>query len=261
MPKKLLIKLPRKTYVAEVDREVVLSEFEKHLVDDDKDFHSKYGIISKKDLNKKSGSVLKAGKEEFYLLEPSFLDLYKTLKRSAQIINLKDIATIIAHTGITRESSVMDAGTGSGAFACFAAMIAKSVVSYDVEPDRTELGQKNACALGLTNVVFKKGDVYKAETVKEKDVDVFLLDVPEVWKGLKTAERTLKVGGYLVAYTPQIHQAQKVVLGLPKTFLHECTIEVMERRWLVDELRLRPEMGDMLHTAFLTFARKLSGAT
>ncbi len=257
MSNKLLIKLPRTTYVAEVDREVVLSEFEKHLVDPDKDFHSKYGIIAKKELAKKAGSVLKAGKEEFYLLEPAFLDLYKTLKRSAQIIGLKDIGIIISHTGIHRESVVMDAGTGSGAFACFVAAIAKQVISYDVDHERSELGQRNACGLGLTNVVFKKGDVYKPETVKEKNIDVFLLDVPEPWQALKTAEKVLKVGGFLVAYTPQIHQAQKAVVALPKNMLHERTIEVMERDWLVDEMRLRPNSGDMMHTAFLTFVRKL----
>lgn len=257
MPKKLLIKLPRITYVAEVDRNVVLSEFEKHLVDADKDFHTKYGIIPKKDLAKKAGTVLKAGKEEFFLLDPSFLDLYKTLKRSAQIISLKDIGTIISHTGIHRDSTVMDAGTGSGAFACFAAAVAKHVISYDIDPARTELAQKNACDLGLANVTFKKGDLYKSETIKEKDIDVLLLDVPEPWKALKAAEKVLKIGGFLVTYSPQIHQTQKVVTTLPKTFLHEYTLEVMERRWLVDEMRLRPESGEMLHTAFLTFVRKL----
>ncbi|HLD05151.1 MAG TPA: methyltransferase domain-containing protein [Candidatus Nanoarchaeia archaeon] len=258
MAKKILLKLPRTTYVAEVNREITLSDFEKHLVDVDKDFHSKYGIIPKKELAKKPGAVLRAGKEEFHLLDTSFLDLYKNLKRSAQIIGLKDIGIIIGRTGIHRESIVMDAGTGSGAFACFVAAIAKQVVSYDIDSERTSLGQKNACDLGLVNVEFKKGDVYKTETVKEKDIDVFLLDVPEPSKALKTAEKILNVGGYLVAYTPQIHQAQKVVISLPKNMLHECTIEVMEREWLVDEMRLRPNSGDMLHTAFLTFVRKLS---
>ncbi|MEK6964487.1 MAG: methyltransferase domain-containing protein [Nanoarchaeota archaeon] len=258
MTKKILLKLPRTTYVAEVNREITLSEFEKHLVDPDKDFHSKYGIISKKDLAKKAGTVLKAGKEEFYLLEPCFIDLYKTLKRSAQIINLKDIGVIISHTGIHRESIVMDAGTGSGAFACFIAAVAKHMVSYDVDLERTTLAQKNARDLGLMNVEFKKGDVYKAETIKEQDIDVLLLDVPEAWQALKTAEKVLKVGGFLVIYTPQIHQAQKAVVALPKNMLHERTIEVMEREWLVDEMRLRPNSGDMMHTAFLTFVRKLS---
>ena len=113
MSKKILIKKQKKV---EIDaKERVVSEFEKHYVDADKDYHTKYGIINKKDLLKKPGSSVPVGNHEFIILDPAFLDHYKRIRRMAQIITLKDIGAIIASTGITKDSNVLDAGSGSGA--------------------------------------------------------------------------------------------------------------------------------------------------
>ena len=189
MAKKILIKQERKTTVD--GRSIRLSKFEKHYVDDDKDFSTQYGMIKEKDLKKIAGSTIKSGKEEFIILNPVFIDHYKQIKRLAQIITLKDIGAIITYTGLTKDSFVLDAGAGSGAVSSFLGMLVKKVVSYDVNDAHLEVAKKNIETLNLKNVEVKKGDVYKG--VDEKNIDVFVLDVPEPWRALKTAEQILKL--------------------------------------------------------------------
>jgi len=71
------------------------------------------------------------------------------------------------------------------------------------------------------------------------------------------AQKVLKAGGRLAAYTPQLLQAREFVLALDNHFLHERTIEVIEREWALDERRSRPVTKDFGHSAFLTFARRI----
>lgn len=248
--KKLLIKKERQIIVD--GRKITLSKFEKHLVDDDKDFSTQFGMIKKTDFKKNKAKV---GKEEYFILNPSFIDHYKRIKRLAQIITLKDLGAIITNTGITKDSIVMDAGTGSGGATCFLAMIAKKVITYDINDEHLRVAKENIKNLGIKNVEAKKGDVYKTDKIKEKDVDVFLLDVAEPWRAIKTAKKVLKKGGFVVSYSPNINQTQQFVKALTDEFLYEKTIEIMEREWTIKDKVLRPRMKDISHTAFLTFAR------
>lgn len=257
MAKKLLIKKEKKVFVDGLDREVTLSGFEKHYVDAGQDFSTKHGTIRKKELSKKAGSKIKMGTHEFIILDPVFLDHYKQIKRGAQIITLKDIGAIIARTGINKNSIVLDAGSGSGALACFMGMIAKQVISYDHDKRSLEIARGNVELLGVKNIIIKEGDIYDHKKINEKNIDVFVLDVPEPWKAMKTAQKVLRIGGFLAVYLPNINQVQEFVKALPEEFLLEKTIEIIEREWVVDEKRVRPATKDFGHTGFLTFARKL----
>jgi tRNA (adenine57-N1/adenine58-N1)-methyltransferase len=208
MAHRLLIKKEKKVFVDDLDREVTLSDFEKHYVDASKDFSTKHGTIKKKELSKKPGSKARMGSHEFIILDPVFLDHYKHIKRLPQIITLKDIGAIIAHTGITKNSVVLDAGSGSGALACFLGMIAKQVISYDKDKKSLEVARFNVEDLGVKNIIIKEGDIYDYKKINEKNIDVFVLDVPEPWKALKTAQKVLKIGGFLAVYLPNINQVQ-----------------------------------------------------
>jgi len=249
---KLLIKRPRTTNVD--GRTILLSKFEKHLVDDSKDFSTQFGVIKKEDFKKDSVIV---GKEEFLILNPDFIDNYKNIKRLAQIITLKDIGAIITSTGINRDSFVIDSGTGSGGLACYLAKIAKKVVSYDIKDEHIAVAKENADNLKLKNLTIKKGDIYDFKSIKEKNVDVLILDVPEPWRAIKTADKILKVGGFVVIYNPSISQNGQFVKALSKSFILEKNVEIMEREWTIKDKILRPRMKDIGHTAFLTFARKV----
>ena len=146
-----------------------------------KDFHNQYGFIKKRDLKKKDGSVLKTNtKKELSIFSPSFIDLYRKIKRDAQIIPLKDIGLIIAETGINKNSKIVDAGSGSGALACFLAHLCKEMITYEIREDFINIVKKNIELLNLKNLKIKNRDIY--DGISEKDVDLIVLDLPEPWK-------------------------------------------------------------------------------
>lgn len=260
MVSKILLKPERKSFVEGLNREVIVQKFEEHLISNvDKDFHTQFGMIKKDFLKEKAGSKTKVGSQEFVLLDPSFIDVYRRIERLAQIIPLKDVASIISNTGINKDSFVVDAGSGSGGFSLFAASIAKNVVSYDIKEEHVNIVRKNIEFLGLKNISANVGNIYDAASIDAVDVDVFVLDVPEPKMGVKTADKILKVGGFLVVYSPCIPPMQEFVDELRKSenFLFLRVIEILERDWEFDGRKVRPRSQQIGHSGFLAFARKI----
>ncbi|MBS3096654.1 methyltransferase domain-containing protein [Candidatus Woesearchaeota archaeon] len=226
----------------------------------DKDIHTQYGFIKKEDLNKaKEGSLLKSNtNKEFFIFNPSFIDLYRKIKRDAQIIPLKDIGLIIAETGINKKSRVLDAGSGSGALACFLASIAKEVITYEIRDDFIVIVKSNIDFLGLKNVKIRKKDIYTE--IDDKNIDVLILDLPEPWKAIESCAKALKPGGFIVSYSPSVPQVADFVNALRKNenFVYLKTAEMTEREWEVEERRVRPKSTGIGHSGFLSFGRKVT---
>lgn len=225
----------------------------------EQDLHTQYGYIKKEGLSKaKEGDLLKSNtNREFFVFNPSFIDLYRKIKRGAQIIPLKDIGLIIAETGINRESRVLDAGSGSGALACFLAGIAKEVVTYEIRDDFIEIVKKNIDFLRLKNITVKKIDIF--QNVEEKNIDVAVLDVAEPWLAIESCSKALKAGGFLVSYSPSVPQVIDFVNAVRKNdrFVYLKTSEITEREWEVEERKVRPKSKGIGHSGFLSFARKV----
>ena len=226
----------------------------------DEDLHTQYGFIKKDDLKRaKNGSILFTNtNKELFIFEPFFADLYRKIKRDAQIIPLKDIGFIIAETGINKESRVLDAGSGSGALACFLGVIAKEVVTYEIREDFIEIVNKNIDFLNLKNIKVKKINIY--ENIDDKNIDVIILDLPEPWNALDNCSKALKIGGFLVSYSPSIPQVADFVNALRKneSFVYLKTIEITEREWEVEDRKVRPKSSGLGHSGFLSFARKIT---
>ncbi len=223
------------------------------------DYHCKDGAVKKKDLTKKSGMVKTAKGKEFAMFEPSMADLTEKMHRGPQIMSRKDVGYVIANTGITKNSVVLDAGAGSGAMACGMAAVAKKVVTCDVDQRSLDTTKKNIEYFGLKNVTVKKLDVYSLTEAKKITgmFDVFTLDVPQPWDALPAAAAKVKPGGYLVSYSPNVGQTQSMVNAATKMgFVHEKTVELIERTWVVDERRCRPGFDALGHTGFLSFFRR-----
>ncbi len=253
--KKVLLRLPRIVVDEDTGRKIVLNELEEYFIPVNKDFHGN-GFVVKQDLLEKNG-FFSVGKDSFAVFPGSFNDFFRNIKRKAQIITPKDLGSIIAYTGIGSDSVVMDAGSGSGSSACFLSRFAGKVFSFDVNEENLAVARKNASFLGLDNVFFEEKDVYDEDSFKEGFCNVFLLDVPEPSKAVGTAKKVLKQGGFFVVYAPHISQVQEVVKVLPKNFVVQKTIEVIERDWNVSEKSLRPATKDFGHTGFLCFIRKV----
>ena len=227
--------------------------------DINQDLHTQYGYVKKEELKKaKEGDLVKSNTgKEFFILNPSFIDLYRKIKRDAQIIPLKDIGLIIAETGINKSSKVLDAGSGSGALACFLAAIAKEVVSYEIREDFIEIVKSNIEFLKLKNIKIKNKDIYKE--IDDKNIDVIILDVPEPWNAIENCAKALNPGGFIASYSPSIPQVADFVNALRKNerFVYIKSVEITEREWEVEERKVRPKSSDLGHSGFLSFARKV----
>ncbi|MBI2134540.1 tRNA (adenine-N1)-methyltransferase [Candidatus Woesearchaeota archaeon] len=221
------------------------------------DFHTKFGFFKKEGLKAKKGKIKTNTGREFSVFEPSFIDLYRKIKRGAQIIPLKDIGLIVSETGVNNKSKVVDAGAGSGALACFLANIAKEVVTYELREDFIKIVEGNIKFLSLKNIKIKNEDIYNG--IDEKNVDLVTLDLPEPWKALKSAEKSLKAGGFLVSYSPTIPQVMDFVNEIRKNenFAYIKTSEIIEREWEVEERKVRPRSQAIGHSGFLSFVRKI----
>ncbi len=180
---------------------------------------------------------------------------FKRLKRGPQVILPKDIGSILAYTGVNKESVCVDAGTGSGWLAISLARIAKHVTSYDIRDEFLEIARKNVQNEGLSNLDVKKHDVTKK--ISESDVDVFTLDMPNAEKALKNVKAALKEGGFVAGYLPHMEQVKAFVTALEKLkFTNIFTIENIERDILVREQGVRPSTKGVWHTGYLVFAQK-----
>jgi tRNA (adenine57-N1/adenine58-N1)-methyltransferase catalytic subunit len=249
----IVYKPTRRVMVDGVER--VISKHEQWYVrDTSRDFHGGGMIIKKEQL--KPGKV-KVGNNEFFIIESSFLDEYKGIKRDAQIITRKDLGFIIGFCGLTKDSVIVESGVGSGAATVLFAKLCKKVYSYEIEQSNIDVAKENLARLKIKNAVVAKGDFYNAKIVKVKNADFVLLDLPEPWKALETAKKCVKLGGYIVAYTPSITQAAKFTNTLPEGMLHERTTEIIDRDWKIKGDAVRPMTADIGHTAFLTIVRRI----
>ncbi|MEM3255346.1 MAG: methyltransferase domain-containing protein [Candidatus Micrarchaeaceae archaeon] len=181
--------------------------------------------------------------------------IYRKLARGPQVILPKDIGIIIAYTSISKESVCVDAGAGSGWLAIALARVCKHVYSYDKREDFLRIAERNAAALGVSNLTLKHGDVFKK--IDEKNVDLVTLDLPDAEKALPNAKKALKHGGYVAGYLPHTEQVSSFVKKCVRLkFSDIYTVETIVRDILSRKEGTRPSTKGIWHTAYLTFAMK-----
>jgi tRNA (adenine57-N1/adenine58-N1)-methyltransferase len=258
MKSKVLVRRGKKEYFEDVDKEVTLiKERSFYTTDLSRDFSTDQGIIKKADL-KKNGAIKSSKGKDFCVFDGDFVDNYKHLRRLPQMIPLKDIGYIIVQTGIGPNSVVVEGGSGSGGLALQIARYAKKVYSYDIEKEHIALVKESAKALNITNITLKNKDLYKK--IDERNVDVICLDVPEPWRAIASADKALKIGGFLVSYSPTIIQSNQFIDTAlkKKNLIHLRTTEILDRPWLAEKKRVRPISKEILHSGFITIMRKIS---
>jgi len=215
-----------------------------------------FGIIELKNL--KEGRKVKShlGKE-FFVVKANILDLIERMKRGPQVILPKDVALIIAYTGLMPDWKVLDVGTGSAFSSIFLAnyLTRGKVVTYEKDERFYKIAKENIELSGLKNIEIVKKDFLKG--IKEKDFDLVLLDLEEADKAIKIAYKSLKVGGYLVVYSPTVDHLLKVCKEIKKfEFIDMEIVENIVREWQFEKT-LRPKTKGIMHTGFITIARKI----
>jgi tRNA (adenine57-N1/adenine58-N1)-methyltransferase len=222
----------------------------------DDDFHTQYGIIPASEFKGNKEMLTSTKKEKFLLLNPTFPDLWENLVRGPQVMLPKDIGFIIAKTGINKNSKIVDAGGGSGSLCFHLANICKEITVYEINPEHLGILQKNKQIFNLTNISLRQDDIYKG--IDETELDLLTLDLAEPWRVIPHAEKALKTGAFLVTYLPNLTQVQQFIDNARRSQLQIIeTIELLERKWKIEDKILRPEFEMLGHTGFLTFCRKM----
>jgi len=180
----------------------------------------------------------------------------KKIKRGPAIMLQKDIGVILANTSINKESKVLDAGSGCGVLSCNLARFVKKVYSYDNRKEFLDIAKENAKTLEIDNITFRNKDIF--EEIKEKNLDLITLDLKDAWKALPLVKGALKEKGEVVAYFPNITQISEFVSKLGGDFKLVKVVENIQREWIVEGRRARPENVGILHTGFLVFVRKIA---
>ena len=214
------------------------------------DLHTPYGVLKEKDIETTKGLIKSHTGKEFFVLDANFLDQIKRITRGPQTLVAKDLAYILYHAGLNKDSIVVDAGAGCGLLAAILGKYAKQVISYDINKEHLALEEKNLKFLNITNVQLKEGNVY--EKIEEKEIDVLTLDLPEPWR---VNLDCVKNGGTIIIYLPSITQVTEFC-NTTKEHI-EKVIEIMEREWHVEGKKVRPKSEMLGHTAFLILVRKL----
>ena len=216
------------------------------------DFHSLYGTIKEKDI--KNGIIKSHIGKDFICFDASFIDKLQKIKRGPAVTHLKDIGFIISNTGISKESKIVDAGSGSGLLCSFLSLVSDNVTSYESNPEFFKIAEQNIKFLNV-KVNLKNKDITKC--IDETNLDLITLDLLEPWLVLEHAYNALKSGSFLVCYLPNITQVSKLIKESKNfNFITYKVSEVLEREWLVEELKARPKNQMLGHTAFIVFLRK-----
>ncbi len=187
----------------------------------------------------------------FRVLKPRAPDYFHHLKRSGAPMMPKDIGALIAHTGLTSDDVVLDAGTGSGITAIFLGNIVREVITYEINSEFAKRAKENVERAGLTNVQVVEGDVL--QMTSEKAFDVITLDLHDINEAIHVVREFLVPGGVIATFSPFYEQAFEARRSL-KGFSQVITFEASEREIQFGKRGTRP-VTRVGHTGFITVAR------
>jgi tRNA (adenine57-N1/adenine58-N1)-methyltransferase len=243
----LLYLNPRTTYLVRVEK--------------GRSFHTHKGFVQLDGLiGKEYGVRIESSMGvQFVTLEPTVRDYVFKMSRRTQINYPKDIALIIMFSGIGPGSSVVEAGTGTGALTSVLAFYVRTgghIYSYEIRQEFMESALKNLERAGVSEYVsLKNKDITGG--IDETDVDAVILDLATPWLVIPHAYRALKGSGSLVSFSPTIDQVLKSVEALRENgFVDIETIECLMRGMQVEPGKTRPETLMTAHTGYITAARK-----
>ncbi len=184
-----------------------------------------------------------------------FPPLLKRCKRGGPAVtHPKDAGIVIAYSGIGKDSSVLELGSGSGFMTVQLANIVDKVVTYEKRKEFQELAISNVKKAGLSNVEFKLRDVF--DGIDEKDADLIYCDIAEPERIIGQMHDALKEGGFMAAHCLNIEQAKALHLAAEETFKEVFTLDCTIREYDVRDFGTRAKHFGLMHTAYLVFAKK-----
>jgi tRNA (adenine57-N1/adenine58-N1)-methyltransferase len=226
------------------------------------EFHSHTGVVPHADLlGREEGVTVRSTRgSTFVAFRPTLSDFVLKMPRGAQVIYPKDLGAILMLADVFPGARVLESGVGSGALSMALLRAGADIVGYELREEFAHRAQNNVRAFlgdgALARYRVEVRDCY--EGVDTTGLDRIVLDLPEPWRVAKHAERALRSGGILVAYTPTVIQAVQLRETLDSgPFALSTTIEVLHRSWHIEGQSVRPDHRMVAHTGFLTAARYL----
>jgi len=187
----------------------------------------------------------------FSVRTPRAVDHFAHASRSGAPMLPKDIGTVVAYTGMSRNDDVLDAGTGSGIAAIYFGGIARSVRTCEVRAEFARQAAKNIEDAQLGNVEVVAGDVLDASGV----YDIVHLDMQIGEAHIVHAHSLLRPGGFLACYTPFIEQMMQAMDAASRLFADVHTYEMQEREMTRSARGTRPATR-VGHSGYITIARR-----
>ena len=223
-------------------------------------FHTHVGLVAHNDLigAYEGSTVLGSTGRRFLVVRPTLSEMVLKMPRGAQVIYPKDLAAILMEADIAPGVTVLEAGVGSGALSMALLRAGAEVVGYELREDFASRARSNVAALLGNDARYRVElrDVY--EGIEERRLDRIVLDLPEPWRVLPHAERSMRPGGILCAYLPTINQTSQLRQAMEHSaFGLASTLEVLHRTWHIEARSVRPDHRMVGHTGFLTTARLL----
>ncbi|MEM4946314.1 MAG: methyltransferase domain-containing protein, partial [Archaeoglobaceae archaeon] len=185
-------------------------------------------------------------------------DFFRHFKRGATPLMPKDIGAIIAYTGLSPDSLIFDAGTGSGMLAAYLAYFNKfgEVVTVEKREDFARIARKNFKLAGLKNVHQIIGDAIVVADGFKKEFDLVVLDMKDDVAFIPKARQILKVGGHLAVYNPYIEPAREVYEVMSKNEFKELeAFEILRVDLDIKRVGTRTSTG-VWHTGYIVIGRK-----
>lgn len=226
------------------------------------EFHSHAGYVAHADLigHDEGIEVRSTRGARLTVFRPTLSDFVLKMPRGAQVIYPKDLGPILMLADIFPGARVLESGIGSGALSMALLRAGAIVTGYELREDFANRAQANVAGF-LGDVASER---YRVEVrdcyagIDVTGVDRIVLDLPEPWHVVKHAERALRPGGILVAYTPSIVQAAQLREAMAGGgFALASTVEILQRTWHVEGAAVRPDHRMVGHTGFLTHARRV----
>jgi tRNA (adenine57-N1/adenine58-N1)-methyltransferase len=226
------------------------------------EFHSHAGFVAHAEIAGCSeGTRVQSTKGARYIaLRPTLEDFVVEMPRGAQVIYPKDLAPICMLADIGPGVRVLESGVGSGALSMTMLRYGAHVTGYELREDFANRAVTNVRSF-LGEGVLDRYDVQVRdcyEGIDTADIDRVVLDLPEPWQVVPHAQRAMRPGGILVAYTPSITQAAQTREAMASpSWTGTRTIEVLHRGWYIEGQAVRPDHRMVAHTGFLTVGRLL----
>jgi tRNA (adenine57-N1/adenine58-N1)-methyltransferase len=227
------------------------------------EFHSHTGVIAHDEIiASPEGTTFRSSRgSRFIAFRPRLSDFVLKMPRGAQVIYPKDLGPLLLLADIRPGVRVVESGVGSGALSMAMLRAGAHVIGYELREEFAARATANVRSFLGDDVATR----YRVELrncyegIDESDLDRVVLDLPEPWQVVKHAERALRSGGLLAAYTPTIVQAVQLRETLDSSrFALAETLEVLHRSWHIEGQSVRPDHRMVAHTGFLTAARLLA---